>query len=76
MSERIEFYKNRSIGERFSVAIDFLKQNWKALYKNILIGGLPLAIIMGYFWGQQINAQNNKSYLEKTKQRIAIIRSL
>jgi len=52
MSERIEFYKNRSIGERFSVAVDFLKQNWKALYKNILIGGLPLAIIMGYFIAQ------------------------
>ena len=57
MSERIEFFKNRSIGERLSVAIDFLKQNWKALYKNILIGGLPLAIIMGYFLAQQINAQ-------------------
>lgn len=48
MLNRIEFYKNRSIGERFSVSIDFLKQNWKALYKNILIGGLPLAIILGY----------------------------
>jgi len=52
MSERIEFYKNRSIGDRFSVAVDFLKQNWKTLYKNILIGGLPLAIIMGYFIAQ------------------------
>ena len=52
MSERIEFYKNRSIGERFSVAVDFLKQNWKVLYKNILIGGLPFAIIMGYFMAQ------------------------
>jgi len=52
MSERIEFYKNRSIGDRFSVAVDFLKQNWKSLYKNILIGGLPLAIIMGYFIAQ------------------------
>jgi MFS family permease len=48
MSKQIEFYKNRSIGERFSVAIDFLKQNWKALYKNILIGGLPLSIILGF----------------------------
>jgi len=52
MSEKIEFYKNRSIGDRFSVAFDFLKQNWKALYKNILWGGLPLAIIMGYFTAQ------------------------
>ena len=46
MSNRIEFYKNRNISERFSVAIDFLKQNWKILYKNILPGGFPLAIIM------------------------------
>jgi len=48
MSSRIEFYKSRSIGDRFSVAFDFLKQNWKPLYKNVLIGGLPLAIAMGY----------------------------
>ena len=57
MSDKIEFYKSRSIGERVSVAIDFLKQNWKALYKNILIGGIPLAIIMGYFMAQQTNMQ-------------------
>jgi uncharacterized membrane protein (DUF485 family) len=57
MSERIEFYKNRSIGERFSVAFDFLKQNWKVLYKNILIGGLPLAIILGYFIAEQTNVR-------------------
>jgi len=57
MTNRIEFYKNRSIGERFSVAIDFLKQNWKVLYKNILLGGLPLAIMMGYFLARQISTQ-------------------
>jgi hypothetical protein len=56
MSERIEFYKNRSIGERFSVAIDFLKQNWKVLYKNILIAGLPLALIMAFLLKGQISA--------------------
>jgi hypothetical protein len=48
MSNRIEFYRSRDIGERFYAAIDFLKQNWKVLYKNILIIGLPLAVIMGY----------------------------
>ena len=57
MSERIEFYKNRSIGDRLSVAIDFLKQNWKVLYKNILVGGIPLAIIMGYALTQTTNSQ-------------------
>jgi uncharacterized membrane protein (DUF485 family) len=57
MTNRIEFYKNRNIGERFSVSIDFLKQNWKVLYKNILLIGLPLAIIMGYFLARQTDAQ-------------------
>jgi hypothetical protein len=53
MSDRIEFYKNRSIGDRFSIAIDFLKQNWKVLYKNICYGGLPLALLMGYLLARQ-----------------------
>ena len=47
--EKIEFYKNRSLSERFSASIDFLKQNWKVLYKNVLIGAIPLAIFIGYF---------------------------
>ena len=56
MTERIEFYKNRSIGERLSAAIDFLKQNWKVLYKNILTGGLPLAAILGFCLASQLGA--------------------
>jgi hypothetical protein len=47
--EKIEFYKNRTLSERFSASVDFLKQNWKMLYKNVLIGAIPLAIIVGYF---------------------------
>ncbi|GHV30780.1 hypothetical protein FACS1894177_03980 [Bacteroidia bacterium] len=47
--DKIEFYKNRTLSERFSASVDFLKQNWKILYKNILIGALPLAIAGGYF---------------------------
>ena len=57
MSDKIEFYKSRSISERVSVAVDFLKQNWKVLYKNILIGGIPLAIILGYFMVKQTNIE-------------------
>ncbi|MDR0799753.1 MAG: hypothetical protein LBN18_08345 [Dysgonamonadaceae bacterium] len=44
----IEFYKNRSFSERLSAATDFIKQTWKVLLKNVLIIGLPLALIMGY----------------------------
>jgi hypothetical protein len=47
--EKIEFYKNRTIGERFSVAGDFIRQNWKVLLKNIAYIGAPLALLQGYF---------------------------
>jgi len=56
MSKRIEFYKNRDIGGRLSAAIDFLKENWKILYKNVLIGGLPLAAILGFSLASQSGA--------------------
>ncbi|MDR1610307.1 MAG: hypothetical protein LBS08_02215 [Candidatus Symbiothrix sp.] len=46
--ERIEFYRNRTLSERFSVSVDFLKQNWKVLYKNILIGAIPLGIVVAF----------------------------
>ena len=57
MSDRIEFYKNRSIGERFSVAVDFLKQNWKVLYKNIMWGGLPLALLMSFLSARMMSVR-------------------
>jgi uncharacterized membrane protein YhaH (DUF805 family) len=47
--EKIEFYKNRTIGERFSAAGDFVRQNWQVLLKNIVYIGAPLALIQGYF---------------------------
>ena len=57
MSDRIEFYKNRSIGERFSVAVDYLKQNWKVLYKNIMWGGLPLALLMSFLSARMMSVR-------------------
>jgi hypothetical protein len=47
--EKIEFYKNRTIGERFSVAGDFIRQNWSVLFKNIFYIGAPVALVQGYF---------------------------
>ena len=60
--ERIEFYKNRSLSERFSASVDFLKQNWKVLYKNILIGAIPLAIVGGYFAQYYLQASFTNIY--------------
>jgi MFS family permease len=48
-TEKIEFYKSRNVGDVLSASADFLRQNWKILYKNILIIGAPLAILQGIF---------------------------
>ena len=47
--DKIEFYKKRTLGERFSAASDFVRQNWKLLLKNVAYIGIPLAILQGYF---------------------------
>lgn len=46
---KIEFYKNRDLGERFSASAEFIRQNWKVMYKIILIPAIPLALLQGYF---------------------------
>ena len=46
---KIEFYKRRSVGEVLSAGADFIRQNGKVLFKNILIIGVPLACLHGYF---------------------------
>jgi hypothetical protein len=46
---KIEFYKKRTLGERFSVTGDFIRQNWKVLLKNTLYIGIPLIVLYGFF---------------------------
>jgi hypothetical protein len=46
---KIEFYKNRTLGERFAATGDFIRQNWRVLLKNIAYIGVPLALIQGFF---------------------------
>lgn len=51
----IDFYQDRTIGQRFSAASDFVRQNWKILAKNILYIGIPLALLMGYFMQEYLS---------------------
>ena len=46
---KIEFYKNRSLEDRISTSVEFIRQNGKVLYMMILIPAIPLALIQGYF---------------------------
>ena len=47
--KRIEFYKRRSVGDVLSAGADFIRQNWKVLFRNVFIVGGPLACLYGYF---------------------------
>ena len=49
MEERVELYKIRTMGERFSATSDFVRENWKVLAKNILPVGLFLSLVVGFF---------------------------
>ncbi|MDR0231830.1 MAG: hypothetical protein LBI82_06895 [Dysgonamonadaceae bacterium] len=58
-NERIEFYQNRSFGERLSAAAEFLRQNWKVFYKNILIPAIPFLLLMAYLAPQVMAEYTN-----------------
>ena len=49
MEEKVEMYKNRTLGERFSATSDFVRGNWRVLANNLLPVGLILALPMGFF---------------------------
>lgn len=59
---KIEFYKNRSLSERFSVTGDFIRQNWKVLLKNTMYIAIPLVLLQGFFlqnYMQEITGANS-----------------
>jgi len=53
---KIEFYMNRDLGERFSASAEFIRQNWKVMYKIILIVAIPLALLQGYYQQHYMSA--------------------
>ena len=55
MEDKILFYKNRTLDERFSVTAAFLRQNWKVLLKNILYIAIPLAFFEAFLESNMIS---------------------
>ncbi len=53
--DKINYYKQRSFGERISVAADFMKQNWKVIYKYLFISTIPFILIISYFFLQYLD---------------------
>lgn len=60
--EKIEFYKVRSLGERFSAGAAFLRQNWKVLFKNILLPAIPFVLFQGYFSQKYLQAVTSMGF--------------
>lgn len=52
--EKINFYQERTMGERISAATEFVKQSAKIIWKHVLIVALPL-IILSVYMSSQIN---------------------
>lgn len=52
MENKVEFFKNRTLGERISASADFVGQNWKLLLKNIIYVALPLVLLIGFFYSR------------------------
>jgi len=52
--QKIDFYKERSFGEKLSAAFAFIKQNFKPLFKYMSYFVLPLGIIYGLFYQSYI----------------------
>ena len=44
-SDKINLFKERTLGKRFSATAGFIRKNWKIIAKNLLYVGIPLALI-------------------------------
>ncbi|RRD02923.1 hypothetical protein [Prevotella sp. OH937_COT-195] len=57
--DKIPFYKERTIGERMTAALDFLRDNWVVMFRSAIYMLLPLSIVQSVainsFFGNYIN---------------------
>ena len=44
---KIEFYKERTFGDKFNVIFEFIKQNWRPIFRYVTYGALPLSLLGG-----------------------------
>ncbi|MCD8032664.1 MAG: hypothetical protein LUF85_18045 [Bacteroides sp.] len=53
---KIVFYKKRQLGEKLNAAIDFMKQNWRILFRMMVYIILPLSLLQGLSLSKSITA--------------------
>ncbi len=51
---KIVFYKRRQMGEKLNAAIDFMKENWRVLFKMSMYIIVPLALLQGLSYSRSI----------------------
>ena len=42
---KIAFYKERSFGDKFNVIFEFIKQNWRPIFRYVSYGAMPLSLL-------------------------------
>lgn len=52
---KIEFYRERSFGEKLSVSFDFIRENWKPLLKLTTYLMLPLCVIQSFLMNKSMD---------------------
>lgn len=76
--DKIPFYKERSIGERMTAAIDFLRGNWPVMFRTAIYMLLPLSIVqsvaMNSFFGDYMGFTLNFDSYEMNSETEFIIR--
>jgi len=60
--QKIEFYQTRKFGDKINITVEFIRQNFKTIFKVYTVIFMPFAALMGLLLGQFINfAFNNLS---------------
>ena len=55
MNQRIELHQERRFSEKLTVSFNFIKQNFKGLFKPMLFVALPVALIGSYFMSEYLS---------------------
>ncbi len=53
---KIVFYKKRQLGEKLNAAIDFMKENWRVLFRMMIYIILPLSLLQGLSLSKSITS--------------------
>lgn len=77
MEQQIKLRQERDLGEKINVTFDFIRQNFKPLFKSLIYIVGPVLIILGILSSiMQINTMGNNTSAEQLMQSFSVITPL